>query len=133
MTSGAKKPAGPERAMTLRNTNVPTNSVSSRARMETISGGAGRPGLLFEHFAHRALARDHRGAHHLAQAFRDLGVRRVVPDERALDAGAARANGGEAGGDVHVGGLIGVEGQLLTRLGRNDPQRDDAAAVVAVE
>src|SRR6266700_8004086 len=133
MTSGARAPAGPERAMTLRNTNVPTNSVSRRARIETMSGGPGRPGPLLEHLAHRALAREHSAVHHLAQAFRDLGIRRLVPEERAHDAGPPVAFVGEARGDVHVGGLIGVEGQLPARLGRNDPQGDHAAAVVAVE
>src|SRR5712691_9327903 len=113
MASGAREPAAPERAMTLRNTNVPTNSVSSRARIETISGGASRPGLLFEHLAHRSLARQHHRAHHLAQ---DVRVRRIVPDERALDAGPAAALVGDSGGDVHVGGLIRVQGQLLARL-----------------
>src|SRR5258707_44628 len=133
MTSGAREPAAPERAMTLRNTNVPTNSVSRRARIETISGRASRPGLLFEHLAHRTLAREHRRAHHLAKGLRDLWIRRLVPDERALDAGPAAALVGDAGGDVHVGGLVRVQGQLLARLGGDDAERDDAAAVVAVE
>src|SRR5436190_7898795 len=133
MTSGARTPAGPERAMTLRNTNVPTNSVSSRARIETISDGPGRSGLLLEHLAHSVLAREHRAVHHLAQALRDLGIRRLVPEERAHDAGPSVAFVGDAGGDVHVGWLIGVERQLPARLGRNDPQGDHAAAVVAVE
>src|SRR3989442_14698967 len=103
MTSGAKDPAAPERAMTLRNTNVPTNSVSSRARIETISGGASRPGLLFEHLAHRTLAREHRRAHHLAEALRDLRIRRLVPDEPAPDAWHAAAPRDDSGGVVHVG------------------------------
>src|SRR5216683_312175 len=133
MASGANEPAAPDRAITDRNTNVPTNSVSSRARIETISGGPSRPGLLFEHLAHRTLARQHHRAHHLVQAVRDLRIRRLVPDERALDAGPAAALVGDAGGDVHVGGLVRVQGQLLARLGRDDAQRDDTAAVVAVE
>src|SRR5437867_1097770 len=133
MTSGAKTPVGPEKAMTLRTTNVPTNSVSSRARIETISDGPRRPGFLFEHFAHRTLAREHRGAHHLAQAFRDLSIRRLVPDERAHDACPAAALVGDASGDVHVGGLVRVQGQLPAGLARDQAERDDAAAVVAVE
>src|SRR5713101_1021883 len=110
MTSGAREPAEPESAMTVRKTNVPTNSVSSRARIETISGGASRPGLLFEHLAHRTFAREHHRDHHLAKALRDLRIRRLVPDERALDAGPAAAVVGKAGGDVHVGGLVRVQG-----------------------
>src|SRR5712691_6383222 len=133
MTSGATEPAAPERAMTLRNTNVPTNSVSRRARIETISGRASRPGLLFEHLAHRTLACEHCRAHHLAKALCDLPIRRLVPDERALDAGPAAALVCDAGGDVHVGGLVRIQGQLLARLGRDDSQRDNTAAVVAVE
>src|SRR5205809_5850421 len=112
MTSGAKTPAGPERAMTLRNTNVPTNSVSSRARIETISDGPRRPGFLFEHFAHRTLAREHRGAHHLAQAFRNPSIRRLVPDDRAHDACPAAPLAVVATGDVHLVGRLAVPGPL---------------------
>src|SRR5690348_1189114 len=116
MTSGAMGPAGPERAMTLRNTNVPTNSVSRRARIATISGGPSGSGLLFEHLADRSLARQGHRLHHLAHAGCDLGVGRRIPDERALDLRAAPAFIPDARRHVHVRGLVGVERQLTAGL-----------------
>src|SRR5256885_3250376 len=106
---------------------------SAAGRASKPSGGSGGSRLLFESLTHRAFAREHRGAHHLAEAIRDLSIRRLVPEERPRDPGPAAALVADASGDVHVGGLIGVEGQLPARLGRNDPERDDAAAMVAVE
>src|SRR5437762_10520606 len=80
-----------------------------------------------------ALASYHDALHHLAHRLRDVGIRRLFPEERSQYTRPAVAGIDKASRDVHDSRLVGDDRELTPGVCGNDPHVDQAAPVVAVE